>query len=107
MITLPAYTSLLEEIQSHTFILIYFSTLNCCICRADMPRVEKLVQDYDVPAYHVIIDHMKEASGQFSVFTAPTVLLLYNGREYHRQSRIMDFIELEKRIKEIHENLSR
>ena len=45
-------------------------------------------------------DEMAEAVGQLNLYTAPVVILFYNGKEIHRQARIIDFIELDYRIKQ-------
>jgi len=43
---------------------------------------------------------MAEAVGQLNLYTAPVVILFYNGKEIHRQARIIDFSELDYRIKQ-------
>ena len=43
---------------------------------------------------------MAEAVGQLNLYTAPVVILFYNGKEVHRQARFIDFLELDYRIKQ-------
>ena len=43
---------------------------------------------------------MAEAVGQLNLYTAPVVILFYNGKEIHRQARFIDFSELDYRIKQ-------
>ena len=43
---------------------------------------------------------MTEAVGQLNLYSVPVVILFYNGKEIHRQARIIDFSKLEYRIKQ-------
>ena len=97
-------TSLAElnsEIESHPAIILYFSSPGCGVCHAVLPRVEEMAEDSDIPLIYINIERVPEASGQLSVFTVPTVLLYWEKREYHRQSRFIDFHELSRRMREI------
>ncbi|PWG68582.1 thioredoxin, partial [Enterobacter mori] len=44
-----------------------------------------------------------EAAGQLSLFTSPAVILYNKNKEMHRQARIIDFEDLEYRIKQLTE----
>ena len=44
-----------------------------------------------------------KAVGQLSLFAVPVVILFYEGKEFHRQAKIIDFEELEYRIGQISE----
>ena len=46
----------------------------------------------------------KRQVGQLSLFSVPVVILFYEGREIHRQAKIIDFDELNYRIEQISEN---
>ena len=50
-----------------------------------------------------MVNEIPEAAGQLSLFTAPVVILFYKNKEMHRQARIIDFEELEYRIKQLNE----
>ena len=52
--------------------------------------------------YEEILNKIK-AVGQLSLFSVPVVILFYEGREIHRQAKIIDFEELEYRIGQISE----
>ena len=86
-------------------LLVYISSPDCSVCQADLQTTATLVETYAFPAIHIDITQFIEASGMLEVFSAPTVLLYAQGKEYHRQSRFIRFDELEKRIKEIKEHV--
>ena len=52
-----------------------------------------------------LMEDLPEIRGQLGIFTVPVAILYYQGREYHRQARIIDMSELEGRIKEVSENM--
>ena len=51
-------------------------------------------------SYYIQANEMTEAVGQLNLYSAPIVILFYNGKEIHRQARIIDFSELDYRIKQ-------
>ncbi len=92
------YNELIDKIESNKAVLLFFSAPNCSVCHADLSKIEEISNKTYIPFIRINIDEVPEAAGQFSVFTAPAVLLYYKGREYHRQARIVNFEELKKRI---------
>ena len=73
-------------------------------CQVDMPKVEKIVNEQNFPAYYIKASEIPEAVGQLSLFSVPVVILFYEGREIHRQAKIIDFDELNYRLEQISEN---
>ncbi|OTN77395.1 hypothetical protein A5886_002495 [Enterococcus sp. 8G7_MSG3316] len=84
--------------KEHPLALVYFSQPNCSICVADKPRARQLAEKYNVP--FLTIDTVEEpaTAAYFSVMTVPVVLVIANGKEVHREARIIDFRRLEKQL---------
>lgn len=101
MQSLASYEELKNTIDQVDYVLIYGSMPQCSVCKSDFPKVEKLVEKFSFPSYSIDLSQMPKAVGQFSLMTAPIVLIFYQGKEWHRQARIIDFQELEYRIKQI------
>ena len=93
-----SYQKLLDEKQ--TF-LLYGKQFNCSVCMADFPKVERLVQQYDFPAYFVDLEKVPMLKGQLSLFTAPVVILIHSGKEFHRQARMIDFKQLTQQLERL------
>ncbi|BFQ96036.1 thioredoxin family protein [Enterococcus cecorum] len=93
-----SYQKLLDEKQ--TF-LLYGKQVNCSVCMADFPKVDRLVQQYDFPAYFVDLGKVPMLKGQLSLFTAPVVILFHSGKEFHRQARIIDFKQLTQQLERL------
>ncbi|MCY1029234.1 thioredoxin family protein [Mammaliicoccus sciuri] len=97
---ITTFDELNKQIDAHIFTLIYVSSENCSVCKADHSIVQKMVEDYNIPAYEIVANQMPEAVGQLNLFTSPVVLLYYKQKEVHRQARIIDFDELQYRIEQ-------
>ena len=101
---LENYEQILNKIKEEKYFLLYVSMNNCSICQIDMPKVEKIVNEQNFTAYYIEASEIPEAVGQLSLFSAPVVILFYEGREIHRQAKIIDFEELNYRMEQICEN---
>ncbi len=66
--------------------LIYFSAPDCGICTTVWPKLQRLLRTEfpELVAYGVNIAENGAISAQYGVFTAPTVLILFEGRESFR-----------------------
>lgn len=74
-------------IQDNPMTLIYYSTLLCGVCHVMKPQVESLLENYpEIQAREVIMDELPEISAQQTIFSAPTVILYVEGKEFVRQS---------------------
>ena len=101
---LENYEQILNKIKEEKYFLLYVSMNNCSICQIDMPKVEKIVNEQNFTAYYIEASEIPEAVGQLILFSAPVVILFYEGKEIHRQAKIIDFNELNYRMKQICEN---
>lgn len=90
-----------NELENNIAVALFFSSSECSVCHADLPRVEILAKELGLPLIHISADEAPEIRGQLGIFSVPTVLLYLNEREYHRQSVFIDFRELKKRMEEI------
>ncbi len=99
----------LDELQSmltnNSVILLYVSTSNCSVCIADKPRANCLANELAIPIMEVNAIETPAVRGQFNLFTAPVIILFFNGREIYRTARIIDFQELAYRIKQVKDSL--
>ena len=86
-------------------VLFYAGTENCGICRADKPRIKKMAENWKISLCEIDpIEHPKIRAA-YCLFTSPVIILFFDGKELHRQARIIDFKELEYRIKQLQESL--
>ena len=97
---IKTYDKLLETIKNEEKFLLYIKSDGCSVCEVDFPRVKEITDKNNYLAYYIQADEMAEAVGQLNLYSAPIVILFYNGKEIHRQARIIDFLELDYRIKQ-------
>ena len=94
----PTSTCLTTKVTS---VLTHFiKSEDCSVCETDFPKVKEITDKNNYLAYYIQADEMAEAVGQLNLYTAPVDILFYNGKEIHRQARIIDFLELDYRIKQ-------
>jgi len=81
-------------------VLAYFSTEACSVCRVLKPKVIDMVSE-SFPKMKMIFvesDKLPELAAQNRVFTAPTVVVFFVGRETIRKSRAFGVDELRSEI---------
>jgi len=81
-------------------VLLYFSTPQCRVCKVLKPKIHDMLQEHypKIEMHYVDTEKIPEASGHFSVFAAPTIILFLDGKEFIRQSRNIGVMELATHI---------
>jgi thioredoxin 1 len=101
-----ACKNMLEEIHSQEqynrltatepALLVYFSTEFCNVCKSLKPKVESLIEEEFplIRAVYINSEKHPEIAGQHRVFTAPVILVFFEGRETIRKIRNVGINEL-------------
>lgn len=81
-------------------VLSYFSTNVCSVCKVLKPKVREMVVESfpKMKMIYIESDRFPELSAQNRVFTAPTILCFFAGRETIRKSRAFGLDELRREI---------
>lgn len=81
--------------------LFYFSAPHCNVCKVLKPKVSELITEEfpEIRLYYVNIEDAPVVSGQFRIFSIPTILICFQGKEYIRKSRNIGIQELESELK--------
>lgn len=89
-----------NQIKNDRLSILLISSYNCGVCISVEAKLDKLIQEFvEVKeGIKVKIDTMPEVSGEFLVFTVPTILVFYDGKEIIRQSRFIQFEKLNEDI---------
>ncbi len=97
---------ILEEINQNKLLILSFSAQDCGVCVAIEPRLNNILESYKtIKNIHIRTESLPNASGEFMVFTVPTLILFAKGKEVHRESRIIDFKRLEFELARWHDYL--
>ena len=78
--------------------IIYISMQTCGVCHAIKPRVKELAKEYEIPVEEIDATLHPEVASLYEVLTVPAVILTLGDKEFARQARFIDLLELEKRI---------
>jgi thioredoxin-like negative regulator of GroEL len=87
----------LQQIQGdQDLVILYFSTEKCSVCHAVFPKLLDLVAAYPVSVIKIQADTLTEIAGQYLVFTVPTILVVQEGKELLRESRFIDYNNIDR-----------
>lgn len=88
--------TLRELISEKPGVLLYFSNDMCSVCRVLKPKVEELLATEfpKIEARFIDIDKSPVLSGQYRVFSIPTILIFFDGKEQARLSRNISLHQL-------------
>lgn len=90
----------LEITETNKAVCFYLSTPECNVCKVLKPKVIELLEvDFPKISFcYINLNEAKEISGQLSIFSVPTVLVYFEGKETIRASRDMHLEELREQI---------
>ena len=86
--------------KTNIAVCFYLSTSECNVCKVLKPKVIELIEsDFpNISFYYVDLNEAKEISGQISIFSIPTILVYFEGKETIRTSRNVHLEELREQI---------
>ncbi|MCU4176359.1 thioredoxin family protein [Carboxylicivirga sp. N1Y90] len=81
-------------------VILYFSHDACNVCKVLLPKIKQLVSDKfpKVELKFVDTKNEQEVAAQFQIFTVPSILIFFEGKEYQRFSRNIGLNQLEEAI---------
>ena len=95
-----SFENFLEITKSTTAVCFYLSTPECNVCKVLKPKVIEMLE-VDFPNIffcYVDLNEAKEISGQLSIFSVPTILVYFEGKETIRASRNVHLEDLREQI---------
>lgn len=84
--------------EKESLFLLYFSADVWSVCGGVFPRLMELAEAYKIDLVKIDTAASKYIPGQYTVFVVPTVLIIYNGREMLRESKFIDFNNIDKNL---------
>lgn len=95
-----------QFIEKNTLAFLYITQPNCSVCHGLLPQVEELMDKFPkIKLGKINTNEVREIAGHFQIFTAPVLLLFYNGKEYIREARIVHLDLLKEKLQKIYENV--
>jgi thioredoxin 1 len=95
------YESIIRE---NLGVLLYFSRISCNVGEALEPKVINLLKEKfpKIPFYFVDMDKTPTIPVKYSVFVEPTIVVVFDGKETIRKSRIISIGDLSDSIDRIY-----
>lgn len=87
-------------IQETDALVLYFSHDACNVCKVLKPKIKDLLlEKYPKCQFNYVntVDQ-PEIAAKFQVFTVPTVLVFFEGKEYYRYSRNIGLSQLDEAL---------
>lgn len=95
-----------EFIQNNKLALLYVTMPNCSVCHGLKPQIEELMKKYPkIMIGEVDASNVEKVRGQFTIFTAPVLILFIDGKEYLREARIIHTELLDEKIERLYKNV--
>src|SRR5690625_1270491 len=93
-------------IQDNLLAFLYITQPNCSVCHGLEPQITSILNKYpQIQARKINAGTVTEIAGRCSVFTAPVLLLLIDGKEYIREARIVQTDLFEEKLSRIYKNM--
>ena len=90
-----------DFIKSNSAALIYYSTPDCNVCKVLKPKTLDFINEnfpLIKPAY-VDCEKATELAAQNSIFTVPAIIIYFEGKEFIRKSRNVNFAQLKVELR--------
>jgi len=99
--TLSDLNELTTALKNELAVVLYFSSPSCNVCHVLRPKLmEALEKEYpQIGRYHADIALTPEIAAEFQIFSAPTIIVFLEGREFIRKGRAMSVDGLLQEIK--------
>ena len=80
--------------------LVYFSTQGCNVCKVLKPKVKELLtrEFPNMKFAYADTNNGNDLAAQNSIFTVPSIVIYFDGKEFKRVSRSISIQELSREI---------
>jgi len=98
----------LEDAKTiHTAAIFYFSGQDCNVCKVLKPKLKFMLEESfpEFRLFYIDVEKSPLIAGQMRIFSIPTILIYFEGKEFYRVSRNISPDELGKTIKRPYEML--
>lgn len=92
-------TKTLEESKA---VLLYFSGKSCYVCNVLKPKIQNSLEKKFSLMKSILIEDNLEISTHFTVFSNPTILVFFEGKEFKRYGRNISISLFENDIERLY-----
>ena len=90
----------LKILKTEAAALVYFYNNNCAPCISLRPKVEELISESFPKMKLAFVNSEKymDITASYNVFSNPTLIIFFEGREYRRESKYISISQLSESI---------
>lgn len=93
-----------DEEEKKGMKLYYISHEDCNVCKVLLPRLEKILENYEkVQSKYVDIHKIPMIKGELSAFAVPTIVVTLDGKEIIRESRYIQLEAFDNKLERYYE----
>lgn len=94
----------LDFVNSCRGAVVYFSTPDCNVCKVLKPKLKEMLKESFSEMKFAYVDtaRSRELAAQHSIFTVPTILFYFEGKESIRKSRNVNLSLLKEELQRIY-----
>ncbi len=100
MYTVENYMEFEKEVENNDAVVFYFSHEKCSVCKVMLPKIEKMLEK-SFPKVKMVYSntlHAPDVAAQNRIFTVPSVLIYFAGKQYFQFSRNFSIDEIKEAI---------
>lgn len=81
--TIQSYKQLVNYLSVEPAVLVYFSDEKCGVCKTLKPKIEYLTEQQfpNLKILNINAESNPEVTGRYHIFSLPSVLVFFNGKE--------------------------
>ncbi len=100
IIEINSKQEVLKILKTEVAALVYFYNNNCAPCISLRPKVEELINESFPKMKLVFVNSEKhiDITASYNVFSNPTLIIFFEGREYRRESKYISISQLSESI---------
>lgn len=97
----------LEELnnilKTNSAVLLYFSGKTCSVCHVLRPKIEDSLKENFPLIKPILVEDSIEIATHFTVFSNPTIIVFFEGKEFKRYGRNISLDIFNSEINRIYE----
>lgn len=80
----------LNDLMKQDYLVILVKTHTCTVCHAIEPKIDNLHKELNFEnGYYLYAEEFEQFIGQNLIFSSPTLLVYYEGKEVYRSARFI------------------
>ncbi len=93
-----------KTIEENPAVLLYVSAPNCNVCDVLKGKIQELFKEFEkVKLVEANVAKVPQIQGAFNVFSAPTILLFFDGKEFAREGRNISLELFRQKVQKVYE----